>query len=49
VVKGKRGWKRKKPTSEGAKAKKVRRSEVEVAEDEIIVAGMEGFCSIIQF
>jgi hypothetical protein len=36
----KRGWKRKSPALVGAKAKKARRREVEVVEDEITAGGM---------
>jgi hypothetical protein len=47
-VKGKRGRKRRNSTSV-VKAKKARKSEVEVAEDEIAAVGMEDYCSVIQF
>jgi hypothetical protein len=40
AVSGKRGWKRKSSASAGAKSKMVRRSEVEVTEDEIAAAGL---------
>lgn len=46
--KGKRIRKRKSPTEQGAVSKKARRSEVEVAEDEIAAAGMQGHCSVLQ-
>ena len=47
---GKRGRKRKSPKlATGAKAKKARRSEVEVAEDKIAAAGLGDHCSVLQF
>lgn len=46
--KAKRGRKRKSPTPEAGKAKKARRSEVEVAEDEIAAGGMGDYCSVLQ-
>ena len=46
---GKRGRKRKSPALAGAKAKKARRSEVEVAEAEIAAAGLGDHCSVLQF
>ncbi|KAH7012383.1 hypothetical protein B0J12DRAFT_790868 [Macrophomina phaseolina] len=49
AAKGKRGRKRKGPVPAGAKAKKARRSAAEVAEDEPAAAGMENYCSILQF
>jgi len=45
---GKSGRKRKSPVPAGQKAKKVRRSEVEVAEDEIAAGGMGDYCSILR-
>ena len=45
----KRGRKRKSPALAEAKAKKARRSEAEVAEDEIAAAGLENHCSVLQF
>jgi hypothetical protein len=45
---GKRGRKRKSPAPVAAKAKKARRSEVEVAEDEIEAGGMGNYCSVLQ-
>ena len=47
--KGKRGRKRKSPAPEAEMVKKARRSEVEVAEDEIAVAGLGDHCSVFQF
>ena len=47
--KGKRRRKRKSSAPEAGKAKKARRSEVEVAEDEIAALGMENHCSALQF
>jgi hypothetical protein len=49
--KGGRGRKRKRPSGEGTvvrKAKKSRKSELEVAKDEIVAAGMEDHCSVLQ-
>ena len=46
---GKRGRKRKSPTPVGTKVKKARRSEAEVAEDEIAAGGMEDYCSVLRF
>jgi hypothetical protein len=40
-----RGWKRKSPTPVRAKVKRVRKSEVVVAEDEIAVGWMREYCS----
>jgi hypothetical protein len=48
AVKGVCGWKRKIPAPEAAKAKKARRSEAEVAEDEIAASGMGNYCSVLQ-
>jgi hypothetical protein len=48
--KGKRGRKRKSPSAQGTvarKTKKARKSELEVAEDEIAAAGMKGHCSVL--
>ena len=45
----KRGRKRESPAPAGAKAKKARRSEAEVAEDEIAAAGLENHRSVLQF
>lgn len=42
------GRKRACPTPTGAKAKKARRSEVEVAEDEIAAGGPGDYCSVLQ-
>jgi hypothetical protein len=41
--------KRRIPAPKVAKAKRLRKSEVEVAEDEIIAGGMEEYCSVLQF
>jgi hypothetical protein len=49
AAKGSRGRKRKNPMPEATKAKKVRRSEAEVAEEEIAAAGLEDHCSVLQF
>jgi len=49
--KGRGGRKWKGPATQEAaakKTKKVRRSEIEVAEDEIVAAGMEDHCSVLQ-
>jgi hypothetical protein len=49
--KGRRGQKRKSPSEEGApvtKVKKARKTKLEAAEDEIVAAGMEDHCSILQ-
>ena len=43
----KRGRKRKSPALAGAKAKKARRSEAEVAEDEIAAVGSENYCPVL--
>lgn len=48
AVKGNRGRKRKSLRPAGSKAKKARRSEAEVAEDEIAVAGIGSYCCVIQ-
>jgi len=51
AVKQGRGRKRKSPPVEAAKAKKgnkVRRSEVEVAQDEMAVGGLGDYCSVLQ-
>ena len=48
AINGKRGRKRKCPAPAGAKAKKARRSEAEVAEDEIAAGGMGDYCSVLQ-
>ena len=48
VVNRKHDQKRKSPAPAGAKAKKARRSEAEVAEDEIAVGGMGDYCSVLQ-
>ena len=45
---GKRGRKRKSTAPAGTKAKRARRSEVEVAEDEIAAGGMGNYCSVLQ-
>jgi hypothetical protein len=42
------GRKRKSPAPAGVKAKKARRSEAEVAEDEIAAGGMGDYCSVLQ-
>jgi hypothetical protein len=44
----KRGRKRKSPATVKAKPKKARRSEIEVAEDEIVAEGMNEYCSVFQ-
>jgi hypothetical protein len=44
----KRGRKRKSPAPVGVKAKKARRSKVEVAGDEISARGMGDYCSVLQ-
>jgi hypothetical protein len=49
MVKGKRGPKRKSSAPTLARAKRTRRSEVEVAEDEIKAMGLESHCSVLQF
>ena len=49
AAKGKLGRKRKNPMPEATKAKKVRRSEAEVAEEEIAAAGLEDHCFVLQF
>jgi hypothetical protein len=49
VVKGKRGPKRKSSAPMLAEAKRTRKSEVEVAEDEIKAMGLENHCSVLQF
>jgi hypothetical protein len=46
--KGRRGQKRKSPSGEGTVARKARKSELEVTEDEIVAAGMEDHCSVLQ-
>ena len=48
VVKGKRGPKRKSSTPLEAEAKRTRKSEVEVAEDEIKALGLGNYCSVLQ-
>jgi len=48
AVNRKGGRKRKSPAPAGAKAKKARRSEAEVAEDEIAAGGMGDYCSVLQ-
>lgn len=45
---GKRGRKRKSTTPAGTMAKMARRSEVEVAEDEIAAGRMGNYCSVLQ-
>ncbi|KAF2804815.1 uncharacterized protein BDZ99DRAFT_373098, partial [Mytilinidion resinicola] len=47
AIKGKRGRKRKNPAPAGTKAKKARKSEAEVAADEIAASGMESHCSVL--
>lgn len=50
VIKGKRGRKRKEPSlSIIGRPKKARKNEMEMAQDEIAAAGMEDYCSVIQF
>jgi len=49
VVKGKPGRKRKSSAPMAAQAKRTRRSEVEVAEQEIEAEGMGNYCSVLQF
>jgi hypothetical protein len=49
VVKGKRGPKRKSSAPVLAEAKRTRKSEVEVAEDEIKAMGLKNHCSVLQF
>jgi hypothetical protein len=44
----KSGRKRKSPATVKRKAKRVRRSEVEVAEDEIVAGWMSAYCSVFQ-
>jgi hypothetical protein len=46
--KGKSGRKCKNPVAPGTVTKRARRSELEVAEDEIAAAGMEEHCSVLQ-
>jgi hypothetical protein len=46
---GKRGRKRTSPAPAEATAKRTRRSEVEVAEDEIAAAGLRDHCSVLRF
>jgi hypothetical protein len=50
--KGRRGWKRKSSSGEevlvARKTKKAQNNELEAAEDEIVAAGMEDHCSVLQ-
>jgi hypothetical protein len=46
VVKGKRGWKRKSSVLV-APAKRARKSELEVAREEIKAGGLENYCSVL--
>jgi hypothetical protein len=48
VVKGKRGRKRKSSASVVANTKKPRKSEVEVAKDEIEALGLGDYCSVLK-
>jgi hypothetical protein len=48
VVKGKPGRKRKSPARVSAQAKRARRSELEVAKDEIEAEGLGDYCSVLQ-
>jgi hypothetical protein len=49
ATKGKRGRKPKNSEQETAKTKKQRKTEVEVARDEISAGGLEDYCSVLQF
>ncbi len=48
VVKGKRGRKRKASAPEQRQAKRTRKSEIEVVEEQIEAEGMGNYCSVLQ-
>ena len=48
TVKGKRGRKRKIPAPVDAPAKRTKRSELEIAKDEIEAEGLGNYCSVLQ-